>query len=493
MVKITFPDGSVKEFAAGTTAYQIAESISPRLAADSLAASVNGATVDLSRPIDEDASVKFYKWEDEEGKHAFWHTSSHLLAEALEALYPGIKFGIGPAIENGFYYDVDSPVAITESDLPKIEAKMVELARQKEPLVRREVPKAEALKEFTEKGDPYKVELIEALEDGTISFYTNGNFTDLCRGPHIPNTGAIKAIKLLSVAGAYWRGDEKRQMLTRIYGISFPKKSMLDEYLALMEEAKKRDHRKLGKELELFAFSQRVGAGLPLWLPKGRRAARPAGTVPALGAEGVRLPAGHHAPYRQQGAVRHVGPLRQIRQGFVPADPHPRRGRGVPAQTDELSPPLRDLQGQTPLVQGSADPSGGVRHGLPLRADGRAARPDARARLHAGRRPHVRAPRPAARRVREGDRHHPLHLPHAEIRQLHRPDFAARQNEPRKVHRYGRKLGEGRAGDHPCHGGEGIENHDRIRRSGLLRPEARLHGARRHRPQVAVGNHPGGL
>ena len=269
MVKITFPDGSVKEFAAGTTAYQIADSISPRLAADSLAASVNGATVDLSRPIDEDASVKFYKWEDEEGKHAFWHTSSHLLAEALEALYPGIKFGIGPAIENGFYYDVDSPVAITESDLPKIEAKMVELARQKEPLVRREVPKAEALKEFTEKGDPYKVELIEALEDGTISFYTNGNFTDLCRGPHIPNTGAIKAIKLLSVAGAYWRGDEKRQMLTRIYGISFPKKSMLDEYLALLEEAKKRDHRKLGKELELFAFSQRVGAGLPLWLPKG--------------------------------------------------------------------------------------------------------------------------------------------------------------------------------------------------------------------------------
>ncbi len=269
MIQITFPDGSVKEFAAGTTAYQIAESISPRLAADSLAASVNGTTVDLSCPIDENASVKFFKWEDEEGKHAFWHTSSHLLAEALEALYPGIKFGIGPAIENGFYYDVDSPVAITESDLPKIEAKMVELAREKQPLVRREVPKAEALKDFTEKGDPYKVELIEALEDGTITFYTNGNFTDLCRGPHIPHTGVIKAIKLTSVAGAYWRGDEKRQMLTRIYGISFPKKSMLDEYLALMEEAKKRDHRKLGRELELFAFSQRVGAGLPLWLPKG--------------------------------------------------------------------------------------------------------------------------------------------------------------------------------------------------------------------------------
>ena len=268
MVKITFPDGSVKEFAAGTTAYQIAESISPRLAADSLAASVNGATVDLSRPIDEDASVKFYKWEDEEGKHAFWHTSSHLLAEALEALYPGIKFGIGPAIENGFYYDVDSPVAITESDLPRIEAKMVELARQKEPLVRREVPKAEALKEFTEKGDPYKVELIEALEDGTISFYTNGNFTDLCRGPHIPNTGAIKAIKLLSVAGAYWRGDSDRKMLQRIYGTCFPKKEELDAYLARIEEAKKRDHRKLGKELGLFTFMDE-GPGFPFFLPNG--------------------------------------------------------------------------------------------------------------------------------------------------------------------------------------------------------------------------------
>ena len=234
MIKITFPDGSVKEYAEGTTAYQIAESISPRLAADSLAASVNGAT------------------------------SSHLLAEALEALYPGIKFGIGPAIENGFYYDVDSPVPITESDLPAIENKMAELARNKEALIRREVPKAEALAAFTEKG-----ELISDLEDGTISFYTNGAFTDLCRGPHIPNTGYIKALKLTSVAGAYWRGNEKNKMLTRIYGISFPKKSMLDEYLAMMEEAKKRDHRKLGKDLELFTFSQRVGQGLPLWLPKG--------------------------------------------------------------------------------------------------------------------------------------------------------------------------------------------------------------------------------
>ena len=269
MIKITFPDGTIKEFAKGTTAFEIASSISPRLAADSLAASVNGVTVDMTLPIEEDASIKFYKWEDAEGKHAFWHTSSHLLAEALESLYPGIKFGIGPAIENGFYYDVDCPTPITEGDLTTIENKMIELARQKEELIRREVPKAEALATFTEKGDQYKVELISDLEDGTISFYTNGAFTDLCRGPHLPNTGFIKAIKLLSVAGAYWRGNEKNKMLTRIYGISFPKKSMLDEYLQMLEEAKKRDHRKLGKDLELFTFSQRVGQGLPLWLPKG--------------------------------------------------------------------------------------------------------------------------------------------------------------------------------------------------------------------------------
>ena len=269
MIKITFPDGSQREFEKGTTAYQVAESISPRLAADSLAASVNGTTVDMTRPIEEDAAVKFYKWDDAEGKHAFWHTSSHLLAEALEALYPGIKFGIGPAIENGFYYDVDSPVPITEADLPTIEKKMQELARNKEQLVRTEVSKADALKTFTEKNDQYKVELIRDLEDGTISFYTNGAFTDLCRGPHIPNTGLIKAVKLTSVAGAYWRGNEKNKMLTRVYGISFPKKSMLDEYLVLLEEAKKRDHRKLGKDLEFFMFSQRVGQGLPMWLPKG--------------------------------------------------------------------------------------------------------------------------------------------------------------------------------------------------------------------------------
>ena len=312
MIKITFPDGSVREYAKGTTAYQVAESISPRLAADSLAAAVNGATVDLMRPIEEDASIKFYKWDDAEGKHAFWHTSSHLLAEALEALYPGIKFGIGPAIEQGFYYDVDSPTPILESDLPKIEAKMVELARNKEPMVRTEVSKAEALKTFTEKGDEYKCELIRDLEDGTISFYTNGSFTDLCRGPHIPNTGLIKAIKLTSVAGAYWRGNEHNKMLTRIYGISFPKKSMLDEYLAVLEEAKKRDHRKLGKELELFTFSQRVGAGLPLWLPKGaelrdrlerflRKIQKDYGyqqvITPPIGNKDLYVTSGHYAKY----------------------------------------------------------------------------------------------------------------------------------------------------------------------------------------------------
>ena len=311
-MKITFPDGSIREYAKGTTAMQIAESISQRLAQDVLAAEVNGEVRDLNLPINDDSHVKLLKWDDDEGKHAFWHTSSHLLAEALEALYPGIKFGIGPAIENGFYYDVDCPVPITESDLPRIEQKMTELARTKEAVVRTEVAKAEALRTFTEKGDQYKVELIEALEDGTISFYTNGAFTDLCRGPHLPNTGLIKAIKLTSIAGAYWRGDEKRQMLTRIYGISFPKKSMLDEYLAMMEEAKKRDHRKLGKELELFAFSQRVGQGLPLWLPKGaalrdrleqflRRVQKAYGyqqvITPHIGNKELYVTSGHYAKY----------------------------------------------------------------------------------------------------------------------------------------------------------------------------------------------------
>ena len=269
MIKITFPDGGVREYAEGTTPLQIAESLSQRLAQEVIVATVNGETWDIQKPIKEDASIKLLKWDDNEGKRTFWHTSSHLMAEALQELYPGIKFGIGPSIENGFYYDVDSPTPITEADLPKIEEKMRQLAANKSPLVRREIPKAEALETFTKKGDQYKCELIRDLEDGTITFYTNGSFTDLCRGPHLPNTSPIKAIKLMSVAGAYWRGDEKNKMLTRIYGITFPKKSMLDEYLAMLEEAKKRDHRKLGKELELFAFSQRVGQGLPLWLPKG--------------------------------------------------------------------------------------------------------------------------------------------------------------------------------------------------------------------------------
>ena len=270
MINITFPDGSVKAFENGVTAYEIAQSISPRLAAEVLAATVNGEIYDLTRPIKADAEIKLHKWEDEEAKHVFWHSSSHLMAEALESLYPGVKFGIGPAIENGFYYDVDlAGTTITDADLPKIEKKMLELAQGKEDFKRIEVSKADAMKHFEEKGDQYKCELISELEDGTITYYSNGAFTDLCRGPHLRNTEVIKAVKLTAIAGAYWRGDEKRQQLTRIYGITFPKKSMLDEYLVLLEEAKKRDHRKLGKEMGLFTFSSRVGMGLPLWLPKG--------------------------------------------------------------------------------------------------------------------------------------------------------------------------------------------------------------------------------
>ena len=270
MIKITFPDGAVKEYNQGITAYEIAQGISPRLANDVIVATVNGEIYDLDRPINADADFKLHKWEDKEAKKAFWHSSSHLMAEALEALYPGIKFGIGPAIDNGFYYDVDlGDRTLSDEDLSKIEEKMIELARTKERFVRTDVPKAEALARFTEKGDQYKCELIDGLEDGTISFYTNGNFTDLCRGPHLRDTSMIKAIKLLNIAGAYWRGDEHNKMLTRIYGITFPKKSMLDEYLVMLEEAKKRDHRKLGREMELFTFSNRVGQGLPLWLPKG--------------------------------------------------------------------------------------------------------------------------------------------------------------------------------------------------------------------------------
>jgi len=270
MINITFPDGGIRQYEKGTTPYDIAHSISPRLAQDVLAATVNGKVVELGRPINEDSTLMLHKWEDQQAKSTFWHSSSHLMAEALELIYPGIKFGIGPSIETGFYYDVDpGERTITEADLKRIEDKMLELAREKQHFVRREVSKDEAMKTYTEKGDQYKCELIRDLEDGTISFYTNGSFTDLCRGPHLNDTSVIKAVKLTSIAGAYWRGNEKNKMLTRIYGVTFPQKKLLDEYLVLMEEAKKRDHRKLGKELELFAFSQRVGQGLPLWLPKG--------------------------------------------------------------------------------------------------------------------------------------------------------------------------------------------------------------------------------
>lgn len=270
MINITFPDGNIKQFENGVTPFQVAESISAGLARNILAATLNDEEWDISRPINQDGAIKFFKWEDEEGKHAFWHTSAHLLAEALQELYKGVQFGIGPAIENGFYYDIDpGENTITSADFGKIEKKMLELVARKEEVVRRDITKADALKFFGDAGQSLKCELINELEDGHITTYTQGNFTDLCRGPHIPTTAPIKAVKILSLAGAYWRGDEKRPQLVRVYGITFPKKSMLDEYLTLLEEAKKRDHRKLGKEMDLFAFSQNVGQGLPLWLPKG--------------------------------------------------------------------------------------------------------------------------------------------------------------------------------------------------------------------------------
>ena len=272
MIKITFPDKSVREYEPGVTGFQIAQSISPALARDVVSCAINGETTELNRPINEDSSITLYKFDDDEGKHTFWHTSAHLLAEALKELYPGIQFGFGPAIENGFFYDVmpAEGQTISENDFPRIEAKMRELAKKDEPVVRREVGKADAMKEFNADGQTYKVEHIDQdLKDGTISTYTQGNFTDLCRGPHLVSTGSIKAIKITSVAGAFWRGDANREQMTRIYGITFPKKKMLDEYLLMLEEAKKRDHRKIGKEMELFMFSERVGKGLPIWLPKG--------------------------------------------------------------------------------------------------------------------------------------------------------------------------------------------------------------------------------
>ena len=315
MVKITFPDGSVREYEQGVTGLQIAESISPALARNVVSCGVNGETVELDRPINEDASVELYKFEDEQGKHTFWHTSAHLLAEALQELYPGIQFGFGPAVESGFFYDVmpAEGQVISENDFAKIEAKMMELAKKNEPVVRKEVAKADALAEFKADGQQYKCEHIEQdLEDGTITTYTQGNFTDLCRGPHLLNTGLIKAVKITSVAGAFWRGDAKREQMTRIYGISFPKKKMLDEYLVVLEEAKKRDHRKIGKEMELFMFSERVGKGLPIWLPKGtqlrlrlqellRSLLKPYNyqevICPGIGGKSLYVTSGHYAHY----------------------------------------------------------------------------------------------------------------------------------------------------------------------------------------------------
>ena len=315
MVKITFPDGSVREYEQGVTGLQIAESISPALARNVVSCGVNGETVELDRPINEDASVELYKFEDEQGKHTFWHTSAHLLAEALQELYPGIQFGFGPAVESGFFYDVmpAEGQVISENDFAKIEAKMMELAKKNESVVRKEIAKADALAEFKADGQQYKCEHIEQdLEDGTITTYTQGNFTDLCRGPHLLNTGLIKAVKITSVAGAFWRGDAKREQMTRIYGISFPKKKLLDEYLVVLEEAKKRDHRKIGKEMELFMFSERVGKGLPIWLPKGtqlrlrlqellRSLLKPYNyqevICPGIGGKSLYVTSGHYAHY----------------------------------------------------------------------------------------------------------------------------------------------------------------------------------------------------
>ena len=315
MVKITFPDGSVREYESGVTGLQIAESISPALARNVVSCGINGETVELNRPITADSTIALYKFEDEEGKHTFWHTSAHLLAEALQELYPGIQFGFGPAVENGFFYDVmpAEGQVISENDFPKIEEKMRELAKKNEAVVRREVSKAEALKEFKADGQNYKCEHIEQdLEDGTITTYTQGNFTDLCRGPHLLSTGEIKAVKITSVAGAFWRGDAKREQMTRIYGISFPKKKMLDEDLVMLEEAKKSDHRKIGKEMELFFFSDRVGKGLPMWLPKGtdlrlrlqdmlRKIQKRFGyqevITPHIGSKNLYVTSGHYAHY----------------------------------------------------------------------------------------------------------------------------------------------------------------------------------------------------
>ena len=314
MIKVTFPDGSVREFEDGITGLQIAERLSAQLAREVLACSVNGNIVELNRPLTEDCTLKLLKWDDEEGKHAFWHTSAHLMAEAMQELWPGTQFGIGPAIEKGFYYDVMPPegVTITEADFAKIENKMHELVQKKEPLVRKSISKTDALNFFEQHGQHYKNELIADLADGTITTYTQGNYTDLCRGPHLLNTAPIKAIKVMAVSSAYWRGDEKRPQMTRVYGISFPKKKMLDEYLQLLEEAKRRDHRKIGREMELFMFSELVGKGLPIWLPKGtvlrqqlmsflRKIQKRFGYMevitPHIGSKNLYVTSGHYAKY----------------------------------------------------------------------------------------------------------------------------------------------------------------------------------------------------
>lgn len=312
-IQITFPDTTRREYPSGITSMEIAQSISSRLAQEVLAALVDNQVWDLTRPLESDVTLKLLKWDDPEGKYAYWHSSAHLMAEAIQLLYPHAKFGIGPAIENGFYYDIDfGDTPVRDSDFPKIEAKMYELIAQKEAIVRKSISKSDALEMFSKRGEVYKTELIEALEDGTITTYTQGTFTDLCRGPHVPNTSYIKAVKILSAAGAYWRGDEKRKQLTRLYGITFPKKKMLDEYLSMLEEAKKRDHRKIGKELELFAFSQNVGAGLPLWLPRGtqlrlkleeylkeiqRQFDYEQVITPHIGAKQLYVTSGHYAKY----------------------------------------------------------------------------------------------------------------------------------------------------------------------------------------------------
>ncbi|MFY0652488.1 MAG: threonine--tRNA ligase [Cyclobacteriaceae bacterium] len=313
MIKITLPDGSVKEMPKGSTGHDVAMGISEGLARNVLAAKVNGEIVESHRPIDVDSILQLLTWNDDEGKATYWHSSAHLMAEALEALYPGIKFGIGPAIDNGFYYDVDfGEQEFNSEDLSQLENKMLELAREKNEYVRKEISKADAVEYFTEKGDEYKLDLLKDLEDGTITFYTQGNFTDLCRGPHIPNTSSIKAAKILNIAGAYWRGDENSKQLTRLYGITFPKQKELKQYLEILEEAKKRDHRKLGRELELFTFSEKVGMGLPLWLPKGtmlrerlesfmRKAQLKAGyepvITPHIGNKKLYITSGHYEKY----------------------------------------------------------------------------------------------------------------------------------------------------------------------------------------------------